>query len=322
MFTFEGKSWTFPRGKVDEGESSYECALRETLEETGFDAQHCCREEDVLVIVNESKIIRLYVATNVSETYPFEPQTRKEISKVEFHDIDDLPKSHYGVLPFIQKLKRWIFQHSRSATMNRGGRQGGSGSGSGSGNNKTPQRIRDSSRIQARKDTSQKQQAPNTPSRTTSTTTTTAGASQKPHILTAQKNFDIRNSETFFEDGKGTKRWKVDDMFKANSKLTGLAYTYNGNPHEFGSYHPRFVNYRARGDSTTSDGEVDASHRHQQHPLSGTTADTTTTTGNKGVNNMSVIEAKRSKLGLFPSPFVLDVQSIMAAVDDALAASS
>ena len=302
---------------MDEGESSYECALRETLEETGFDAQHCCREEDVLVIVNESKIIRLYVATNVSESYPFEPQTRKEISKVEFHDIDDLPKSHYGVLPFIQKLKRWIFQHSRQATMNRGGRQGGAG---GIGNNKTPQRTRDSSRIQARKDTSQKQ-APNTPSRTTTTTKTTAEASQKPRTSTIQKNFDIRNSETFFEEGKGTKRWKVDDMFKANSKLTGLAYTYNGNPHEFGSYHPRFVNYRARGDSTTSDGEVDASHRHQQHTLSGTTADATTT-GNKDVNDLSSIEMKRGSLGLFPSPFILDIKSIMAAVDEALAASS
>ena len=304
---------------MDEGESSYECALRETLEETGFDAQHCCREEDVLVIVNESKIIRLYVATNVSESYPFEPQTRKEISKVEFHDIDDLPKSHYGVLPFIQKLKRWIFQHSRQATMNRGGRQG---AGGGGGNNKTPQRTRDSSRIQARKDTSQKQQAPNTPSRTTSTTTTTAGASQKPHISITQKNFDVRNAETFSEDGKGAKRWKVDEMFKANSKLTGLAYTYNGNPHEFGSYHPRFVNYRARGDSTTSDGEVDPSHRQQQQPLSGATADTTTTTGSKGVNNVPGIEVKRGSPGLFPSPFILDIKSIMAAVDDALAASS
>jgi mRNA-decapping enzyme subunit 2 len=33
--SWTGKSWGFPRGKIDEGESSLECAIRETYEETG-----------------------------------------------------------------------------------------------------------------------------------------------------------------------------------------------------------------------------------------------------------------------------------------------
>lgn len=31
--------WSFPKGKRDEGETDYECALRETLEETGFEVE-------------------------------------------------------------------------------------------------------------------------------------------------------------------------------------------------------------------------------------------------------------------------------------------
>ena len=37
----------------------------------------------------------------------FIPQTRKEVSRVAFHLIDDLPNT-YGVHAFIPKLKRWI----------------------------------------------------------------------------------------------------------------------------------------------------------------------------------------------------------------------
>lgn len=36
-------------------------------------------------------------------------------------------------------------------------------------------------------------------------------------------------------------------MFFANSKLTGLKFTYDGNPHTFGSRHPSYVNYREDG---------------------------------------------------------------------------
>ena len=34
-------------------------------------------------------------------------------------------------------------------------------------------------------------------------------------------------------------------MFAANSKLTGQAYDYSGNPHDFGAAHPRYVNYNS-----------------------------------------------------------------------------
>ena len=32
-------------------------------------------------------------------------------------------------------------------------------------------------------------------------------------------------------------------MFTTNSKMTGWKFTYDGNPHSFGSRHPSYVNY-------------------------------------------------------------------------------
>merc|ERR1712188_259510 len=54
-------------------------------------------------------------------------------------------------------------------------------------------------------------------------------------------DFDESNSETFDNalgggvKGGSKQGWGIEDMFAANSKLTGLKYTYDGNPHSFGN---------------------------------------------------------------------------------------
>jgi hypothetical protein len=55
----------------------------------------------------DEKQIKLFIATDISEDTEFTILTRKEISKISFFNIDNLPKT-YHVLPFIEKLKRWI----------------------------------------------------------------------------------------------------------------------------------------------------------------------------------------------------------------------
>jgi hypothetical protein len=68
-------------------------------------------------------------------------------------------------------------------------------------------------------------------------------------------HIDSKNNDTFdllagiadpslLKNKKAINRWSVEDMFKANSKLTGKEYDYDGNPHSFGSSHPKFVDYR------------------------------------------------------------------------------
>ena len=42
---YGGTSWTFPKGKVNEGESPLDCAVREVYEEAGFSCSDMMRED-------------------------------------------------------------------------------------------------------------------------------------------------------------------------------------------------------------------------------------------------------------------------------------
>ena len=242
-----GKSWSFPRGKIDEGESSFECALRETLEETGFDARNYCNEENLLVTILNGKIFRLYIAPGVPENTVFVPLTRKEVSKVEFFKIDSLPKSTYSVIPFVPKLKRWISQQVKS-------RVRGSST-------RSPARL--SSKGSTRATSRSKKESARMQSPSPLPTIAEKGGSNLRSVSSSQKGgkaFDSRNGETFSEEmSSGKKGWGVTDMFKMNAKLTGRDYVYDGNPHSFGSTHPRFTDYRMRSDSENSGGAEPAS---------------------------------------------------------------
>lgn len=75
--SYFGNSWGFPRGKVNQGEEPYECALRETQEETGFDATLLSNRNNFLMHVeNDQKTVRMYIALGVPEDFPFAPTTR------------------------------------------------------------------------------------------------------------------------------------------------------------------------------------------------------------------------------------------------------
>lgn len=196
--SWNGKSWGWPKGKVNEGEDGLTCGIRETFEETGFDATSHCREDHSISHLEEQKLIKLYIATNVPESTIFEPQTRKEVSKVEFHLIDDLPKSSYGVFQFIPKLKRWISTEGK--------------------------KIRKTSKLANKdKEICKKERVKSEESLT--------------------RNIDDKNVETFDHGETG---WDSESMFEVNGKLTGRTYSYDGNPHEFGSTHPRYINYNSQ----------------------------------------------------------------------------
>lgn len=68
------------------------------------------RESDKLVYVEEGtgKQRTCYICRGVPETFPFEPVARKEVSLISWHDLGNLPKKTYSVLPFLRDLKRWI----------------------------------------------------------------------------------------------------------------------------------------------------------------------------------------------------------------------
>jgi len=79
-------SWGFPKGKVNENEIPIQCAIRETWEETGFDAtDHIASNSRPLqCFLNDTTLMRLYVAVDVPLDHKFEPHLRKEIRRISW----------------------------------------------------------------------------------------------------------------------------------------------------------------------------------------------------------------------------------------------
>lgn len=128
-------NWSFPRGKINKDEPDLDCAVREVYEETGFhlkDAGLVGNDEDMkyIEITMREQHMRLYVFRGVPLDAHFEPRTRKEISKVMWYKLSELPtlkkqkqqqegrkedlavnaNKFYMVAPFMVPLKKWIAQ--------------------------------------------------------------------------------------------------------------------------------------------------------------------------------------------------------------------
>ncbi|CAL1695772.1 unnamed protein product [Somion occarium] len=110
-------AWSFPKGKINEQEPRHRCAVREVLEETGFDLGECINPEDAVEVSIREQTIALYIVPNVPESYPFETRTRKEISKISWFKLTDLPTwkrnkavpgKFYLITPFIGPLRAFI----------------------------------------------------------------------------------------------------------------------------------------------------------------------------------------------------------------------
>lgn len=75
-------AWGFPKGKINQQESERDCAVREVLEETGYDCGHFLKpvSKDFMELTMREQKIRLYIVSGVDEGTHFETLTRKEIS--------------------------------------------------------------------------------------------------------------------------------------------------------------------------------------------------------------------------------------------------
>ena len=134
----KGANWSFPRGKINKDENDLKCAVREVYEETGFDIQEAGlvkdeKEMKYIEVTMREQHMRLYVFRGVPMSTHFEPRTRKEISKIEWYKLTDLPtlkkqkqqdsngqlqavnaNKFYMVAPFLNPLKKWISQQRKT----------------------------------------------------------------------------------------------------------------------------------------------------------------------------------------------------------------
>ena len=141
----KGSSWSFPRGKINKDEKDLDCAIREVYEETGYDIRQAGlvgNEEDVrsIDITMREQNMKLFVFPGIPKDTHFEPRTRKEISKIEWYKLSDLPtlkktkqqqqqqqqqsgqelaknaNKFYMVAPFLVPLKKYIAQLRKRST--------------------------------------------------------------------------------------------------------------------------------------------------------------------------------------------------------------
>ncbi|CEP12179.1 hypothetical protein [Parasitella parasitica] len=127
--------WGFPKGKINQDEEYDCCAIREVLEETGYDIGPLLKKPDYIELTMREQRIRLYIVQGVPEDTQFIPRTRKEISQISWIKLDDLPtykttepkpgngslnyvKSgpyrFYMVVPFMNKLRQFVNQRKKS----------------------------------------------------------------------------------------------------------------------------------------------------------------------------------------------------------------
>jgi mRNA-decapping enzyme subunit 2 len=132
----KGAKWSFPRGKINKEEADLDCAVREVWEETGYDVRKAglvLPEEEMksITVTMREQSMMLYVFRGVPRDTYFEPQTRKEISKIDWYRLNDLPamrrknqvqqqqqqhvgqdaykeSNFYMVAPFLGPLRGWI----------------------------------------------------------------------------------------------------------------------------------------------------------------------------------------------------------------------
>ncbi|CAM9340767.1 unnamed protein product [Phaeothamnion confervicola] len=123
-----------PRGKLNQGEEAAACAVRETWEECGYDATGQVGDDNAVSMFMNGQQQTMFIVTDVPEDFPFEPKTRKEVSAVEWHPLDAIPKNAWGVDPFLKRIKRY-FKSRRAATRKATTSVGCSGGGGGDGSN-------------------------------------------------------------------------------------------------------------------------------------------------------------------------------------------
>ncbi|KAI9167343.1 mRNA decapping complex subunit 2 [Paramyrothecium foliicola] len=128
----KGASWSFPRGKINKDEDDLDCAIREVWEETGLDLRAAglvpteAKPKYIEIPIKQQQL-RLYIFRDVPMDTKFQPQTRKEISKIQWYKLSELPafrkkgaqgtndaaaaaqaNKFYMVAPFLVPLKKWV----------------------------------------------------------------------------------------------------------------------------------------------------------------------------------------------------------------------
>jgi mRNA-decapping enzyme subunit 2 len=122
--SWNGTNWGFPKGKIDKDEEKLDCAVREVLEEVGYDISEWVDPDLYIEHQWQEQTVRLYVVPGVPDDTVFQTRTKKEISEIAWHKIKDIPTTRedsgkggakfWMAVPFANKLRRLLAEQKKS----------------------------------------------------------------------------------------------------------------------------------------------------------------------------------------------------------------
>ena len=108
--------YDFPKGKIYKNENPKDCAIRETLEETGIDISQSINEHLYIETYIGPKLVRLYLIFNVPITVKFNPQVIGESDGYKWASINNLPLSNKWIY-IIKKIKFYLRHTKRKPSI-------------------------------------------------------------------------------------------------------------------------------------------------------------------------------------------------------------
>ncbi|KAI3389045.1 hypothetical protein SNEBB_006485 [Seison nebaliae] len=102
---YHKRSWHFPRGKLNEGENQFNCAIREVEEEIGINVREYCNEDRYIEALQENQMtpIRLYVAQDVPQHKKYVAKFKQEIAKIKWFPFRQVLEDKYNEFPLCMK---------------------------------------------------------------------------------------------------------------------------------------------------------------------------------------------------------------------------